>query len=205
MLLNFIKLVNEKCVLHKIILDNDIELINVIKMNITCSKCRSFKDESEFYRNKSKKTGRDDMCKGCRRSYGLIRRKKDQVYIYPLKSEFMKNVKKESKRRKSGLPKILPVGDYFVYMFKSGDEVVYIGSTANLYGRIRRHIFCGDITNNSDSFCCCVFKSEADMAVAEILLINKYEPKLNKRTYSGPVSFNMAGTDWIKVNVHDFS
>lgn len=76
-------------------------------------------------------------------------------------------------------------GGFTLYQIYYGDDLVYIGRTMQpLQDRIRNHVFGRPMHRKIDMFLVsriefATFKTQADMYLYEIYLINKYKPPLN--------------------------
>ena len=90
--------------------------------------------------------------------------------------------------------------DYYVYkFFDEKDEVIYVGLTNNINNRISSHKSGSDFWGliNRIEYAKC--KNSTDMRITELILINYYNPKYNKRDKIGETEFTPPQLEWKKI------
>ena len=84
----------------------------------------------------------------------------------------------------------LVTGSYFVYYIFRNDEVIYIGSSKNLYKRLKEHLY-----QKEFDFILCVYKYDEQTAKTfektEILRLKPIDNTFNKSGYYPPVLKNI--------------
>ena len=91
--------------------------------------------------------------------------------------------------------------DYYVYkFFDEKDEVIYVGLTNNINNRISSHKSGSDFWGliNRIEYAKC--KNSTDMRITELILINYYNPKYNKRDKIGETEFTPPQLEWKKID-----
>lgn len=106
-----------------------------------CSKCKIDRDLSDFYKDKSRKDGLRNICRGCDKNkinkYRL--ENPDKVRQYKIdNSEALRQIARQyAKSKKDGL--------HYVYLLP---EERWVGTTNNLYQRMAKHRFSGRNPSN---------------------------------------------------------
>ena len=89
--------------------------------------------------------------------------------------------------------------NYVYKFFDEKDEVIYVGLTNNINNRISSHKSGSDFWGliNRIEYAKC--KNSTDMRITELILINYYNPKYNKRDKIGETEFTPPQMEWKKI------
>ena len=152
--------------------------MNTIKTK-RCSKCGRELPTDNFYRDNRAKDGLYSWCKECHSKYYQTYKQTNKQYLNQYNNQYQKQYYKQFK------------GYYLYIILDKQDEVVYVGQTTNYYTRLCHHLSGGVnstkelFTNNEWAYIKYldvgdIVANEMELKVLENMLIEIYEPKLNK-------------------------
>ncbi len=148
---------------------------------IKCKKCGELKPESEYYTHKTNKTGHAGSCKECQRALARTRASRGKC----------------GRHKRIGASRYNIKGPTVYQLLGDRDEIIYIGLSTDFYTRISRHRTRSGFWDEVTGLRYAQMGSQLDMAICEILLINKHEPKYNNEIFTGePSSWFMAEPEW---------
>ena len=162
------------------------KLINDTKKTKKCSKCGKELPISEFAKCKDSKDKLQYWCKECKGEHKQTHKEYYSQYYkeyYQTHKEHLNRYQKDYQNQFKG---------YYVYIIlNKQDEVVYVGQTTNFYTRLIQHLSgCVNATQelfDSGDWSCIKYldvsnfvESDLELRALENILIELYEPKLNK-------------------------
>ena len=147
------------------------KLINDTKKTKKCSKCNRELPISEFAKCKDSKDKLQYWCKECKSEHNQTHNQYYNQYYKEYLNQFT---------------------GYYLYIIKDkNNQIVYVGQTSNYYKRLTNHLS-GNVDSTKELFAnnewACIkyldvgdiVENEAELKALENILIELYEPKLNK-------------------------
>lgn len=140
-----------------------------------CSKCGRELPIDNFYKDNRTKDGLYSNCKECHSKYSQTYNQTHRQYYKQYQKQYYKQFK-----------------GYYLYIIQDkNNEIVYVGQTSNYYNRLSHHIL-GYVDSTKELFdngewssikyldVSDLVANEMELKVLENILIEIYQPKLNK-------------------------
>ena len=197
-----------------------------------CSKCGRELPISEFAKYKNAKDGLQCWCRGCSNKYRQTNKQHYNQYHREYQrqhcKEYQKQYKQTNKQYINQYQKeyYIQFKGYYVYIIQDKQgNIVYVGQTTNYYTRLCHHLSGGvnatkELFANNDWTCIKyldvsdLVANEVELKVLENILIELYNPKLNKakniirdvdndRIFSLIATLHNINNDWIVFRVNE--